>query len=546
MMTWLAAVSLVLGLVGTASADVVPTAQVQQASFVTAAQSSERLAGEDRYETAVAISQHIYPAGADVVFVANGSNFPDALAGGPAAAHLGGPVLLIKSASKVPSVVGEELARLEPTKIMVLGGPTVIGEAAVNTLKAYAPVTRLGGDDRYATAAKAAGLWDSSSTVYLASGQSFPDALAGGAAAGHQGAPVLLATAKSLSTETVTRLKSLAPTRVVVLGGTSVLPKSVVDKVKATVPGVSVSRYAGDDRYATANVVASKVWPAGSSEAFYATGTGFADALSGIPAADQQGAPLLLVRTDCAPRATLDATKSLGVVTEYLLGGPKAIAKNATSTSCSTTTPPAAGTVLDVLEDIPVKGRAPKTGYDRSEFGPAWTDAVEVQGGRNGCDTRNDVLRRDLTDKTIRPNTNGCVTQTGTLKDPFSGDIMSFIRGETSQHIHIDHLVALSDAWQKGAQQLTSEQRKNFANDPLNLWAVKGTLNSAKGDSDAATWLPPNKAIRCDYVAYQTAVKDKYDLWMTKAEKEAISSIVTTSCPTKKIPVANDVPPLGQ
>lgn len=503
------------------------------------AQDVVRLSGKDRYRTAVAISQHLYPSGARTVFVARGTDFPDALAGGPAAAHVNGPVLLINSATTVPSAVQEELTRLGPDRIYVLGGTSVVGGAAVNLLKQHAPVSRLSGTDRYGTAAAVAGLWSSASTVYIASGRSYPDALAGGAAAVYQGAPVLLAGRAGLSSATTDRLRALRPTRVVVLGGENAVPAAAVNQVRSTVPAASVARYAGKDRYATAATVAAKVWPQGANSAFFATGVNYADALAGVPAAGGHGVPLLLVRQACAPTATLTATTSLGVKAHYVLGGQGAVAHGATSTSC---TPPASDTVLQVLEEIPVKGRAPRTGYDRSEFGPEWTDNVDVQGGRNGCDTRNDVLRRDLDTLVVRPGSNGCVAQTGWLNEPFSNERQWFERGVTSSGIHIDHLVALSDAWQKGAQQLTPTQRANFANDPLNLWAVDGGLNMQKGDGDAATWLPPHKPIRCDYVAAQVAVKHKYTLWVTAAEKTAIVNLVSSSCPGKQIPTANDVP----
>ncbi|MFK5645116.1 cell wall-binding repeat-containing protein [Ornithinimicrobium sp. LYQ121] len=539
---WAAAVGLVVGpaVPGVASGGLAPGAVTSQATV----EGTERLAGANRYETAVAVSQHLYPAGADVVFVARGTDFPDALAGGPAAAYLDAPVLLISSATTVPNVVRAELARLAPREIIVLGGGQAVGTPATDVLGQYAPVSRLAGTDRYATAAAVASLWGTSaSTVYVASGRSYPDALAGGAAAAHQGAPVLLSTGTSLSAATADRLRTLNPSRVVVLGGEFAVPASVVDKIRQSVPGASLSRYAGTDRYGTAATVAANVWPQGSTEAFYATGLNYADALAGVPAAAAHGAPLLLVKQGCAPATTQGATADLGVITQYVLGGSVAVADGATTASCGVN-PPVTDTVLAVLEDIPVKGRAPLTGYDRAEFGPDWTDAVDVQGGRNGCDTRNDVLRRDLDNLVVRAGTNGCVAETGWLDEPFSGDTLWFERGVTSQSIHIDHLVPLSDAWQKGAQQITFTDRKNFANDPLNLWAVDGGLNSSKGDGDAATWLPPNRAIRCDYVAYQVAVKAKYDLWVTQAEKDAITTIVNGSCPTKKIPVANDVPAL--
>ena len=191
-----------------------------------------------------------------------------------------------------------------------------------------------------------------------------------------------------------------------------------------------------------------------------------------------------------------------------------------------------AGTVLARLERIPVKGRAPRTGYDRDLFGSGWKDP-----DRNGCDARNDILGRDLTATTAMPGTGGCVIASGTLEDPFTGGTIHFVRGQgTSTEVQIDHLVALSDAWQKGARQLGADERIQFANDPLNLLAVDGSTNAAKGDGDAATWLPPNRAFRCDYVARQTAVKAKYGLWMTRAEHDAIERLVTDQCPDKKVP----------
>ncbi|CAM3566300.1 GmrSD restriction endonuclease domain-containing protein [Isoptericola cucumis] len=150
--------------------------------------------------------------------------------------------------------------------------------------------------------------------------------------------------------------------------------------------------------------------------------------------------------------------------------------------------------------------------------------------------TRNDVLRRDLDDVTTRAGTHGCVVLTGTFDDPFSGSTIGFERGRsTSSLVQIDHLVALSDAWQKGAQQLDAEERRLLANDPLNLMAADGSLNASKGDADAATWLPPHKAFRCTYVARQVAVKHTYDLWVTRAERDAMRHVLS-ACPDKKLP----------
>jgi hypothetical protein len=145
-------------------------------------------------------------------------------------------------------------------------------------------------------------------------------------------------------------------------------------------------------------------------------------------------------------------------------------------------------------------------------------------------------LKRDLTDEVFKEKTNGCTVLSGTLVDPFSGETINFVRGvATSSEVQIDHTVALSNAWQTGAFKLTADQRKAFANDPLNLLAVKGRLNSQKGDGDAATWLPPLKSYRCEYVSRQIAVKVKYKLWFTAPEKEAMIRILKT-CPEKALP----------
>ena len=182
----------------------------------------------------------------------------------------------------------------------------------------------------------------------------------------------------------------------------------------------------------------------------------------------------------------------------------------------------AQSTAEKLLDSLAVKGRAPKTGYARDQFGQRWADV-----NRNGCDTRNDILQRDLTNILFKPGTRNCVVLSGTLIDPYSGTKIDFVRGNvTSMEVQIDHVVALSNAWQTGAFKLTLEKRTAFANDPENLLAVKGTLNSEKGDGDAATWLPPLKSYRCTYVSKQIAVKAKYGLWVTAPEKAAMKSIL--------------------
>ena len=188
---------------------------------------------------------------------------------------------------------------------------------------------------------------------------------------------------------------------------------------------------------------------------------------------------------------------------------------------------------LSIIEAQVTKGRAAKTGYTRAQFGQTWADV-----DRNGCDTRNDILKRDLTAEVFKEKTRDCVVVSGTLIDPFSGETIKFVRGNvSSMEVQIDHVVALSNAWQTGAFKLSIKERTAFANDPLNLLAVKGRLNSQKGDGDAATWLPPLKSFRCDYVARQIAVKIKYRLWFTAPEKEAMVRILK-SCPEKALPTS--------
>jgi hypothetical protein len=186
------------------------------------------------------------------------------------------------------------------------------------------------------------------------------------------------------------------------------------------------------------------------------------------------------------------------------------------------------GSALAVLDTIPVKGRAPKTGYSRAQFGEAWTDDVSVEFGHNGCSTRNDILRRDLVDIVTKLGTNGCVVVSGVLNDPYTAASIDFVRGDrSSELVQIDHIVPLSNAWQTGAQLWDELKRRDFANDPRNLQATDGPTNQAKGDGDVATWLPPNKSYRCTYVARIVTVKAIYGLWATQPEHDAMARILS-------------------
>ena len=175
----------------------------------------------------------------------------------------------------------------------------------------------------------------------------------------------------------------------------------------------------------------------------------------------------------------------------------------------------------EILEKLEVKGRAPKTGYKRDEFYSGWP-TVE------GCSLRQKIIKREFGDTAVL---DGCNVMAGEYEEPYTGEYKKFAtREEISKGVQIDHVVALSDAWQKGAQYLEREIRYNIATDPLNLLAVDAVANEKKSDGDAATWLPSNKRFRCQYVARQVSVKYKYKLWVTEAEKTAILNVLS-NCP---------------
>jgi len=183
---------------------------------------------------------------------------------------------------------------------------------------------------------------------------------------------------------------------------------------------------------------------------------------------------------------------------------------------------------VKVLKELAVRGRAPKTGYSRIKFTDGWATV-------GNCNVRDIMLRRGMT--AVRLGNDGCIVLSGTLPDPYTGKIIQFRRGKgMSNKVQIDHVVALSDSWQKGAQLLDYKVRLRLANDPLNLLAVDGPANQQKGDADASSWLPTNKSYRCRYVARQIAVKFKYHLWVTPVEKSVMMRIIN-GCGEQVIPI---------
>jgi hypothetical protein len=238
-------------------------------------------------------------------------------------------------------------------------------------------------------------------------------------------------------------------------------------------------------------------------------------------AADQTAADKAAVVQAAANQVGLDQAAANQAAAE------KAAANKAIAAKAALARPPPARTALAAVSGLTVKGRAPRTGYTRAQFGQSWFDT-----NRNGCDTRNDILDRDLGAKQMK---NACKVLAGTLAfDPYTGRSIRFVYGGASE-LDIDHVVALSDAWQKGAALWPAGKRLALANDPLNLLAVDSSANRSKGDGDTATWLPPNHSYRCAYVARQVAVKGKYGIWITAAERDAMTRVLRT-CPSMALP----------
>lgn len=285
-----------------------------------------RIAGANRYETAVKVSQRSFTSPQDVVYVASGESFPDALAAGPAAARDGAPILLVQR-DAVPAVVQTELERLQPQTIIVVGGDGAISSTTFNTLATYAQkwqTYRAYGSNRYETAESLAQGWKTGdvNTVYLASGESFADALGGGAAAAAQKGALLLTAKDTLPPATKRALQHLAPTSVVVLGGTGAISQEVADAVEAAT-NVTVQRLGGTDRYDTAAKVANGAWGGtGAKKVFLASGTSFPDALAATPAAAINNGPVLLTKGTCTPKVTQSVRTSLKPGLTVFLGGP--------------------------------------------------------------------------------------------------------------------------------------------------------------------------------------------------------------------------------
>lgn len=286
-----------------------------------------RVAGSDRFDTAATVSSSRFTSGVPVAYIANGLNFPDALSGGPAAAHSKGPVLLT-TPSAIPSPTMTELKRLKPKRIVVLGGAAAVSPSVAALLGSLTsgPVVRESGDDRFETAAQVSASTFASgvSVVYVASGFNFPDALAGGPVAARGDGPVLLTTPGALPVATANELKRLKPKKIVLLGGTGAIAAAVVSQLSSLAP--SVTRVAGTDRFETAANASASAFPAGAAIVYIANGFNFPDALAGGPVAGLDRGPVLLTTPTGLPPATEKEVKRLNPKKIVVLGGVKAVA----------------------------------------------------------------------------------------------------------------------------------------------------------------------------------------------------------------------------
>lgn len=285
-----------------------------------------RIAGADRYATAAAISRATFSPGVAVAYVATGANYPDALAGGAAAATVGAPILLTQAGS-LPAATAGELGRLKPGRIVVLGGAAVVSSSVLAQLDPYTAgsVTRLAGADRFATAAavSAATFGRGVSIAYVATGANYPDALAAIPLAARTGSPLLLTHGSGAPAATTRELQRLAPGRIVVLGGTGVVSDAVLRQLDPYTAG-SVTRIAGADRYATAAAIGA-AFGTGRPATYLATGTAYPDALAGGPAAARRDAPLLLVAPDRLPAPTAAQLDRIRPGRLVVLGGLGAV-----------------------------------------------------------------------------------------------------------------------------------------------------------------------------------------------------------------------------
>jgi putative cell wall-binding protein len=297
-----------------------------------------RVSGPDRYAVAVSVAQRAYPETAPVVYLATGSNYPDALSAGPAAAERGGPLLLTPP-DALPALVEQEIRSLAPAQIVIVGGPASISPAVEQTVRTLAPdVIRLSGADRFeasrAIVQHAFGA-EGAERAYVATGLNFPDALAAGGAGGHTRSPVLLVNGQAAASDAATdgTLRGLGVQSVLIAGGPNSVSAGVQTSLQAVAP---VQRISGADRYEAAVNINLDAYDS-ATRAYLATGTNFPDALSGSALSGKEGAPLFVVPAECVPRLVIGALRQLGVTDVVLIGGPASMSTSVQNlTACAT------------------------------------------------------------------------------------------------------------------------------------------------------------------------------------------------------------------
>ncbi|WP_114906119.1 cell wall-binding repeat-containing protein [Ornithinimicrobium murale] len=292
--------------------------------FTVGLQSVDRVAGADRYETAVALSQQFGNADSDTVFLTTGQAYPDALVAAARAGIQDAPVLLTRGEA-LSSATRTELQRLAPEQVVIVGGESALAPAIATELDELGfSTTRHAGENRYETAAAISGEYEAGGTVYLASGQAYPDALVGSAAAGLEDAPVLLTRTDLLPQATRTALTSLDPSEIIVLGGTDAVSEEVAAQAAAAT-GAPATRVGGQDRYETATLLAERFQPLVDA-VFVASGQDYPDALTGAAVAGARRLPILLTRPDKLTEVTGATLDRLDPQRIIVLGGPVAVA----------------------------------------------------------------------------------------------------------------------------------------------------------------------------------------------------------------------------
>lgn len=558
--------------------------QTSQATTMAAAQTG-RLFGANRYETAIKISQdtHQDPANdfGGVVFIANGMNFPDALAAGPAATSWFGPVLLVPPTGGLPASVRAEIQRLDAEIAVILGKTDNVTQQVENDLLAMlsplpemgSPVVRVAGDNRYQTSALLSTLvWDEvrlddgtlgavpPTTAYIANGLTYADALAGGAAGGFELAPLFLTAPGSLDPAVADMLTPTAPdegdpadpeddwpgqefTTVRILGSPASVSTTVENAIRQILPNATIVRYSGTDRFDTARLLNTDVFGTPGVEVTMTHGYNFPDALAGAPRVNKTAGPTVLVRPTCVPSPTATTLDTVQPATITALGNTDQVSAAALAgVVCGSTQPPptineqaalqlangftvpTVSAARTTLNSLVVATPGSMVGYDRALF-PHWRDA-DTWGWpsipNTYCDVRQAALYRE--GKNVQ-YTSTCSITGGSWLDPFTAVTLY-----APSDVDIDHIVPLAEAWRSGASSWSTTTRTQFANDKLVVVAVDDGANASKGDKAPDLWKPPNAAAHCLYAKRWTAIKKGYALTVSTPEKTALQTMLNT-CP---------------